>query len=98
MYTLEYMTNKRKGERVDILLKKLQIVKSREKAKHACENGRVFVNDTRVKASRIVNSGDTIRLTLNQKEVLYEIIDIPELKNIKKSDVMKYYKIVGENE
>ncbi|NIA23880.1 MAG: RNA-binding S4 domain-containing protein, partial [Proteobacteria bacterium] len=80
------------------LLKRLQIVKSREKAKYACDNGMVFVNDRKVKASHLVKSGDTINLILNKKDVVYEITDIPESKRIKKSDAMKYYKVVGIHE
>ncbi len=92
------MNKDKKSERIDLLLKELQIIKSRERAKYACEEGVVFVNDEKVKPSHKVFPGDVIRIILKDRTINYEILDIPTSKNVRKSDVINYYKTVGDNE
>ena len=85
-------------ERIDVLLKRLHIVKSREYGKYACENDKVLLNGKSVKSSHMVKSGDRIRMVSTKGYLEYEILDIPKSKNVKKSDVIKFYKIVGSDE
>jgi len=50
--------------RIDMLLDRLCVVKHRSIGKKACENGLVEVNGIKVKPSKRVKVGDTIRVLL----------------------------------
>lgn len=65
--------------RIDLLLHALCLFKTRSQATRACAEGRVWLNDQPVRASRIVRPGDRIRWrdSLGRSEQEVEILDVP---------------------
>lgn len=79
--------------RLDMLLNKLCIVKTRSIAKKACDNNAVLVNNSKGKASLEINIGDIIECNLFGYKTTLKITAIPE-GNISKKDVLSYYEII----
>jgi ribosomal 50S subunit-recycling heat shock protein len=65
--------------RIDVLLHSLCLFKTRSQAARACADGRVWLNDQQVRASRIVRPGDKIRWRdpLGRFEQEVEILEVP---------------------
>jgi ribosomal 50S subunit-recycling heat shock protein len=65
--------------RIDLLLHALCLFKTRSQATRACAEGRVWLNDQPVRASRIVRPGDRIRWRdpLGRSEQEVEILEVP---------------------
>jgi ribosome-associated heat shock protein Hsp15 len=65
--------------RIDLLLHALCLFKTRSQASRACSEGRVWLNDQQVRASRVVRPGDRIRWRdpLGRFEQEVEILDVP---------------------
>ena len=65
--------------RIDLLLHALCLFKTRSQASRACAEGRVWLNDQPVRASRIVHPGDRIRWRdpLARWEEEVEILEVP---------------------
>jgi ribosome-associated heat shock protein Hsp15 len=65
--------------RIDNLLHALCLFKTRSQASRACAEGRVWLNDVPVRASRSVRTGDRIRWRdrLERIEQEIEILEIP---------------------
>ncbi len=65
--------------RIDVLLHSLCLFKTRSQAARACADGRVWLNDQPVRASRIVRPGDKIRWRdpLGRFEQEVEILEVP---------------------
>ncbi|MBS3740591.1 MAG: RNA-binding protein [Candidatus Cloacimonetes bacterium] len=83
--------------RVDKLLDVLCIVKHRNIAKKACDNGFVKVNDQIAKPAKDVKTGDLVEVALYGFILKFEMTEIPS-KHIKKSDAKNYYKLVVKNQ
>ena len=83
--------------RIDKLLDVLCIVKHRNIAKKACDNGFVKVNDTIAKPAKDVKIGDVISVSLYGFILKFEMTEIPS-KNIKKSDAENFYKLIVKNQ
>lgn len=83
--------------RVDQLLNKLCLTKTRSIAKTACDKGLVFINGKSAKASSVVKEGDVIRLRLYGFEHELEIEKIPS-GNVAKKDAGEYYKMISRRE
>ncbi|MBN2829910.1 MAG: RNA-binding protein [Candidatus Cloacimonetes bacterium] len=79
--------------RIDLLLNKLCLVKTRSIAKNACDKNLVTINEHKAKASQLVKSGDKISIALGQYKTVIEITAIPE-GNVAKKDSGNYYKII----
>lgn len=82
--------------RIDKLLDVLCIVKHRNIAKKACDNGFVTVNGNIAKPAKKVKVGDEISVALFGFIIKFEMTEMPT-KNIKKSDAKNYYKLVVKN-
>jgi len=80
--------------RIDLLLNKLCIVKSRNIAKNACDKKAVRVNGNIAKASLEINPNDHIEYGLFGYFTTIKIIKIPE-SNVAKKDVLDYYQIIS---
>ena len=80
--------------RIDILLNKLCLTKTRSIAKNACDKNLVWLNGKHVKASQIVKIGDMIRFDLYGFSHEIEIILIPQ-GNVPKKDALQYYKLIS---
>ncbi len=81
--------------RLDQYLKETRIIKRRTIAKQMCDEGFVFVNSKKAKASYEVKIGDEIEIYFKQKKSKYLIQEIPR-KGIRKSEASNYYTMIGE--
>ncbi|MCD4830051.1 MAG: RNA-binding protein [Candidatus Cloacimonetes bacterium] len=79
--------------RIDQLLNKLCLVKTRSIAKKACDNGLVTINDKKARASATPGPGDTIRFDLFGYRTVLRLTDIPK-GNVAKKDAADYYELV----
>jgi ribosomal 50S subunit-recycling heat shock protein len=76
--------------RIDVLLNKLCLTKTRSIAKNACDKNLVSINGKRAKASMEVNPGDKVILKLYGYQFDLLIKEIPE-GNVAKKDLSRYY-------
>ena len=79
--------------RIDVLLNKLCIVKTRSIAKNACDKNAILVNGKQAKASTEIKINDLIECNMYGYKTIFKIIKIPD-GNVAKKDVMMYYEIV----
>lgn len=59
---------------MDLALKRLLLVKSRNEAKEACTVGAVFVNGTRARPSTEVRRGDVLRIDYAHRTLEVELL------------------------
>ena len=64
--------------RVDVYLKQTRLIKRRSLAKELCEEGAVSINGHVVRAGRSVSPGDAVTLSLRNRRLAVEVVDIPE--------------------
>ena len=76
--------------RLDKFLKVSRLIKRRTVANEACDNGRISVNGRVVKASYEVKIGDKIEITMGQRTVAVEVLQITE--TVRKDDANAMYK------
>ena len=82
--------------RIDKFLNAVNIVKRRAIAQVMIANGVVKIAGISVKASRDVKVGDIIEIAFLEKSRFYQVLQIPEVKTIKKSESHLYYKEVQQ--
>ena len=71
------MENKpEKKIRIDKWLKIARIFKTRSKAAHACEQGKVLLNEQPAKASKLLRIGDTIIVKFKWRKRTFDVLDI----------------------
>jgi ribosomal 50S subunit-recycling heat shock protein len=63
--------------RVDVLLHRLRLTRSRSEAKAACEVGAVFVNGQPARASSGVAPGSTVRIRFPRRLLEFELLSLP---------------------
>ncbi len=78
--------------RLDKYLKVSRLIKRRTVANEACDNGRISVNGRVVKASYDVKVGDRIEISLGQRTVTVEVLQVAE--TVRKDDACGMYKEV----
>ena len=78
--------------RLDKYLKVSRLIKRRTVANEACDNGRISVNGKVAKASYEVKPGDRIEITLGQRTVAVEVVQVAD--NVRKDDAAAMYKEV----
>ena len=78
--------------RLDKYLKVSRLIKRRTVANEACDNGRISVNGKVAKASYEVKPGDRIEITLGQRTVAVEVVQVAD--NVRKADAGAMYKEV----
>ena len=76
--------------RLDKYLKVSRLIKRRTVANEACDNGRISVNGKVVKASYEVKVGDKIEISLGQRTVAVEVLQVAEA--VRKDDAAGLYK------
>ncbi len=79
--------------RLDLLLNKLCLTKTRSIAKTACDKGLVNVNGRTAKASAIIKEGDIIVFRLYNAEHEIKITKLPT-GNVAKKDTTQYYELL----
>ena len=78
--------------RLDKYLKVSRLIKRRTVANEACDNGRISVNGKVAKASYEVKPGDRIEITLGNRIVAVEVVQVAD--NVRKDDAGMMYKEV----
>ena len=79
--------------RVDLLLNKLCLVKTRTIAKKACDKDLVKINDKIAKSSSKINAGDVIEYQLYGYNNKIKITEIPK-GNVSKNNALNFYEIL----
>ena len=65
------------NNRIDKFLWSVRIYKTRTQASDACKNGRVLINNTPVKPSRVIEMGDSLIVKKMPVVYTFSIKDIP---------------------
>ena len=81
--------------RLDVLLHRLCLTRSRSEAKNACDSGAVLVGGRPAKASESVAPGQTIALHFPRRRVVIELDQLPPKSTSKKS-AREMYRVVEE--
>ena len=76
--------------RLDKFLKVSRLIKRRTVANEACDNGRITVNGKVAKASYEVKPGDRIAITMGERTVAVEVVQVAD--NVRKDDAAGMYK------
>lgn len=79
-----------KSIRIDKWLKIARIIKTRNQAAEACDQGRVKLNGQDVKPAKLVKIGDTIAVKFKWRTRTFDVLDIVQ-KSIKAEDAKKLY-------
>ena len=80
--------------RIDKFLKNSRIIKRRQVAKEACENGRVTLNGTIAKAGSIVKEGDIIEVSFGKSNLKVKVTNL--IEGAKKSSATEMYEVIDE--
>lgn len=83
--------------RLDLLLNKLCLTKTRTIAKNACDKGLVTLNGKPAKASALVKDNDIIVFRLYGAEHEIKIMQLPT-GNVAKKDATSYYEMLRRQE
>lgn len=83
----------RKTMRLDLLLNKLCLTRTRSVAKNACDKGLLMVNGKTAKASSEIADGDLIVMKLYGFAHEFKIISIPT-GNVARKDAGNYYEML----
>jgi ribosomal 50S subunit-recycling heat shock protein len=83
--------------RLDLLLNKLCLTKTRSIAKNACDKNLVFIGGKPAKASAIVKEGDIIIFRLYNAEHEIKITKLPT-GNVAKKDATEFYQMLRREE
>ncbi len=78
--------------RVDKFINTVNITKRRTIAEDMCKSGVVYINNSKVKASKAVKIGDKITIKFLEYDKNYEVLQIPTTKTIPKSAKDEYIK------
>ncbi len=81
--------------RIDIFLSDTRLIKRRSVAKKACEDGIVYVDGQRVKASKKVKAGQRVKIDTISKTIEVEVLDLPK-GNVKKEEAKNFYRVLKE--
>lgn len=81
--------------RVDLLLNKLCLVKTRSIAKNACDKNSILVNDKPAKASLEIKQGDIIESNMFGYKTIIKITKMPD-GNVAKKNVLEYYELISK--
>jgi ribosome-associated heat shock protein Hsp15 len=80
--------------RVDQFLNKVCLIKTRSIAKKACDNGLVFVNGKKAKASQIIVANDNVKFSVYGFETEIKINQVPT-GNVSKKNALDNYEIIS---
>jgi ribosomal 50S subunit-recycling heat shock protein len=78
--------------RIDKFLNAVNLTKRRAVAQDMIGEGVVYINDKSVKPAKNVVVGDIITLVYLEKQMRYEVLDIPTIKSTPKSQQHLYVK------
>ncbi len=82
--------------RIDMLLKTLCLVKTRNIGRSGCESGSIKINGRAVKPSRIVSNGDVLEIRYPDRILVIEITGIPP-GQVSKREKTEYFRVIRES-
>jgi len=82
--------NQQKTIRLDKWLKIARIIKTRNQAAEACDEGRVKVNNQIAKPAKLIKIGDTISVKVKWRTRTFDVLDIQQ-KNVKAEQARLLY-------
>jgi ribosomal 50S subunit-recycling heat shock protein len=80
--------------RLDLYLKVSRLVPSRSLANELCAAGRIFVNDIEAKPSRTIHTQNIVRISRKDRNVVVEILIVPEKKQASKEIARTLYRVI----
>lgn len=80
--------------RVDKFLKNARIIKRRQVAKEACENGRVKINEKDAKPGSLVEEGDIVEVAFGKSNLKFRVLNL--IDGAKKNDAFSMYEVIDE--
>lgn len=80
--------------RLDKFLKVSRVIKRRTVAKEVCGQGQARINGRAAKAGSEVKSGDRVEITLGEKIIRFEILEIRE--NVAAREAPDLYRMLEE--
>jgi ribosomal 50S subunit-recycling heat shock protein len=81
--------------RIDLLLKSLCLVKTRNQGRKGCESGYVRLNGKAVKPSREIRAGDVIEIRYPRRLLVVELIEVPPGR-IARRDRERFIRVIRE--
>lgn len=78
--------------RIDKFLKNSRIIKRRQVAKEACENGRVTINDKIAKAGSLVEEGDVVEVVFGTSTLKVRVLSL--IDGAKKNTAISMYEVI----
>ena len=79
--------------RIDQILNKLCLIKTRSIANQACHKGLIKINNQVAKASSTVKENDEVSIKLNGYHTVLKITQIPS-GNVSKKSALDYYELL----
>ena len=83
--------------RIDQLLNKLCLFKTRSMVKKACDLNLVSINGKIIKASTLDHADDEVRYTVYNWQYTIRIIEVPK-GNVSKANAPQYYELLKKKE
>ncbi|MDU2557725.1 MAG: RNA-binding S4 domain-containing protein [Anaerococcus prevotii] len=80
--------------RIDKFLKNARIIKRRQVAKEACENGRVKINEKEAKPGSLVEEGDIVEVVFGKSNLKFRVLSL--IDGAKKNDAFSMYEVIDE--
>lgn len=84
------------GLRIDVLLHRLCLTRSRSEAKAACEAQAVVVDGRPARASHIVTAGQSVIVKFPFRTLEVELLDLPG-KSVSKKAARELYRVVRDD-
>lgn len=81
--------------RVDVLLDRLCITRSRNEAKAACDSGAVLVDGTPAKPSQLISGGETITLRFPRR-TLQIAVDVLPSRSTSRKAAREMYRVLRD--
>ncbi len=81
--------------RVDVVLDRLCLTRSRSEAKHACDSGAVLVDGVRARPSHPISGGETIALRFPSHTLEIAVDSLPP-KSISKKAARELYRVLRD--
>lgn len=83
------------GDRLDIVLNRLCLTRSRSEAKNACEAGAVQMSGKPAKPSQILSPGDVVTLRFTTRLLEFRILELPG-KSVSKKAAREMYEVLRD--
>ena len=82
--------------RLDLFLKTSRLIVRRSVAQEFCDAGLIKVNGLTAKSSKEIKAGDEIEIRKRNRLTLLKVLQIPDKKQVSRSDAPNLYEILSE--